>query len=98
MAQLQGHIDKAVQGFQWTLERIEKNLIKVAEDEELLELWGITKNWYGQVLMEVFKFEEAKECFQEAYDVYTKIHGKLTEEGLMILNNLSVACSNVSYL
>lgn len=95
IAQLQGHIDKALQGFEWTIAKLEDKLKKVEEDQELRELWGITKNWYAQLLMEVKRFAEAKTCFQEAYNAYTEIHGKLTEEGLTILNNLSVACSNL---
>lgn len=96
LSQLQGHLDKAVQGFEWTLAKLEEKLKLVGEDPEIRELWGITKNWYAQLLMEMKKFSEAKICFQQAYDAYTEIHGKLTEEGLTILNNLSVACSNVS--
>ncbi|XP_065083788.1 tetratricopeptide repeat protein 19 homolog, mitochondrial [Ochlerotatus camptorhynchus] len=95
IAQLQGHLDKAVQGFEWTIAKLEENLKKVGEDKEILELWGITKNWYAQLLMELKRFTEARECFKQAYDAYTQIHGKLTEEGLSILNNLSVACSNL---
>lgn len=96
IAQLQGHLDKALQGFEWTLAKLEENLKKVGEDKEIRELWGITKNWYALALMELKRFAEAKTCFIEAYDAYTEIHGKLTEEGLTILNNLSVACSNVT--
>lgn len=96
IAQLQGHLDKAVQGFEWTLAKLEENLKKAGEDPEIRELWGITKNWYAQLLMELKRFTEARDCFRQAYDAYTEIHGKLTEEGLTILNNLSVACSNVS--
>lgn len=96
IAQLQGHLDKAVQGFEWTIAKLEESLKKVEEDKEILELWGITKNWYAQLLMELKRFTEARDCFKQAYGAYTQIHGKLTEEGLTILNNLSVACSNVS--
>lgn len=95
IAQLQGHLDKAVQGFEWTLAKLEENMKKFSEDKEMLELWGITKNWYAQLLMEMKRFADAKACFVQAYDAYTEIHGKLTEEGLTILNNLSVACSNL---
>lgn len=95
IAQLQGHLDKAVQGFEWTLAKLEENLKKAGEDPEIRELWGITKNWYAQLLMELKRFTEARDCFRQAYDAYTEIHGKLTEEGLTILNNLSVACSNL---
>lgn len=97
IAQLQGHLDKAMLGFEWTIAKLEENLKRVGEDKEILELWGITKNWYAQMLMEAKRFAEARNCFRQAYEAYTQIHGNLTEEGLTILNNLSVACSNVSF-
>ncbi|XP_062552573.1 tetratricopeptide repeat protein 19 homolog, mitochondrial [Armigeres subalbatus] len=95
IAQLQGHLDKAIQGFEWTIAKLEDNLKKAGDDKEIMELWGITKNWYAQLLMELKRFTEARDCFKQAYDAYTQIHGTLTEEGLTILNNLSVACSNL---
>lgn len=95
IAQLQGHLDKAMQGFEWTIAKLEENLKKAGEDKEIRELWGITKNWYAQLLMDMKRFTEARDCFKQAYDAYTEIHGLLTEEGLTILNNLSVACSNL---
>ncbi|XP_058820585.1 tetratricopeptide repeat protein 19 homolog, mitochondrial [Topomyia yanbarensis] len=95
LEQLQGHLDKAAQGFEWTISKLEENLKRMGDDKEVRELWGLTKNWYAQLLMEMKRFAEAKHCFQQAYDAYTEIHGKLTEEGLSILNNISVACSNL---
>ncbi|XP_058057963.1 tetratricopeptide repeat protein 19 homolog, mitochondrial [Anopheles bellator] len=97
LAQLQGHLDKAAQGFEWTLTKLEQQMKQIGDENarELRELWGITKNWYAQLLMECKRFSEAKQAFLQAYDAYTEIHGKLTEEGLTILNNLSVACSNL---
>uniref|UniRef100_A0A2M4BRW1 Putative tetratricopeptide repeat protein 19 log mitochondrial n=1 Tax=Anopheles marajoara TaxID=58244 RepID=A0A2M4BRW1_9DIPT len=97
LAQLQGHFDKAAQGFEWTLAKLEEQLKQIGDENvrELRELWGITKNWYAQLLMEGKRFAEAKTAFLQAYEAYTEIHGKLTEEGLTILNNLSVACSNL---
>uniref|UniRef100_A0A182K1A1 MalT-like TPR region domain-containing protein n=1 Tax=Anopheles christyi TaxID=43041 RepID=A0A182K1A1_9DIPT len=97
LAQLQGHLDKAAQGFEWTLAKLEEKLKQLGDDngKEIRELWGITKNWYAQLLMESKRFAEAKQAFLQAYEAYTEIHGMLTEEGLTILNNLSVACSNL---
>lgn len=99
LAQLQGHLDKAAQGFEWTLAKLEEKLKQLGDEnsKEIRELWGITKNWYAQLLMENKRFAEAKQAFLQAYEAYTEIHGLLTEEGLTILNNLSVACSNVSH-
>lgn len=46
MAQLQGELDKAMQGFTWTLKRIEEHLKKTPSDKDIQELLGLTKNWY----------------------------------------------------
>lgn len=97
MAGLQGQFDKAVTGFRWTLEKIDSKLKELERDEELLELWGLTKNWYGQLLMQFNHFAEAQKCFLDSYKVYTDLHGKLTEDALMLLNNLAVACTNVIF-
>lgn len=45
MAHLQNNFDKANQGFIWTLQKIEEKLKKVQNDPDLVELWGLTKNW-----------------------------------------------------
>ena len=42
------------------------------------------------------RFEEAKKSLQTALKIYTKIHGKLDVEALMLLNNLGVVCTNVN--
>lgn len=95
MAQLQGDLEKALNGFKWTLQKVEEKLKEIEEDDDLLELWGLTKNWYAQLLMDKKLFVEAKKCFLEAYEVYTKIHGKVNEEAIMMLNNLGVASSEL---
>lgn len=95
MAEMRGQLDKARQGFEWTLKKLEDKLKVEADNMDLLELWGMTKNWYAQTLLQLNVLPEAKKCFLEAYDVYRKVHEKITEEGLMILNNLGVVSTNV---
>lgn len=87
--------EKAMQGFEWTLEKLKEKLKKFGDDEELRELYGLTRNWYAQLLMDKQLFKLAREHFEEAYKVYTELHGEKTMEGIMILNNLSVACSEM---
>lgn len=41
------------------------------------------------------KFDEAKVCLNQAYDVLSQIHGKNNPEVATILNNLAVVCTNV---
>lgn len=96
MAQLQGELDKAMQGFTWTLKRIEEHIKKTPNDKDVQELLGLTKNWFGQLQMKLGKYGDAKKSFQEAYDSLVEVYGRINEESITILNNLSVACVNVS--
>uniref|UniRef100_A0A336LP89 CSON009544 protein n=1 Tax=Culicoides sonorensis TaxID=179676 RepID=A0A336LP89_CULSO len=88
-------LDQAMQGFEWTLEKLKEKLKKYDDADDLWELYGLTKNWYGQLLMDKNLYKLARENFEEAYKIYTKLHGEKTLEGVMILNNLSVACSEM---
>ncbi|CAD6997161.1 tetratricopeptide repeat protein 19 homolog, mitochondrial [Ceratitis capitata] len=95
MAQLQGDLDKAMQGFTWTLKRIEENVNKTPNDKDMQELLGLTKNWFGQLQMKLGKYGDAKKSFQESYDSLVEAYGRVNEESITILNNLSVACVNL---
>lgn len=70
---MQDNLDKAIQGFEWTLQKIEANR-KYLEDDDLLELWGLVKNLYAQTLMKSERFHEAKIAFHDALRVYRKYH------------------------
>lgn len=98
LCHFQGKLDKALQGFQWTLEMLEKKVQQFKDDKEVLELFGLVKNWYGLLLMDKTLFKEAKKHFEEAYEIYVKIHGEKTEEGIMLLNSVSVACTEAGDL
>ncbi|XP_011194120.1 tetratricopeptide repeat protein 19 homolog, mitochondrial [Zeugodacus cucurbitae] len=95
MAQLQGELDKAMQGFTWTLKRIEEHIKQTPNDKDAQELLGLTKNWFGQLQMKLGKYGDAKKSFQEAYDALVEVYGRINEESITILNNLSVACVNL---
>lgn len=95
MAEQSGNLDKAKQGFEWTLKKLEERLKEAEDDPHLLELWGMTKNWYAQSLMQMNLMVEAKKAFEDAHKTYLEVHEKLAEEGLMLLNNLGVVCTHV---
>jgi tetratricopeptide repeat protein 19 len=97
MAALQDHMDKAFQGFEWCLKKIEKNL-EFQENSELYELWGLIKNQYAQALMQVGKYPEAKAAFLDAYEVFKKFRDDVSDEGIQLLNNLGVACTELNEL
>lgn len=45
MAELQGDLDKAKIGFEWTIKKLDESANKRPEDADLQELWGLTQNW-----------------------------------------------------
>lgn len=45
MAAVQGNLEKALLGFQWTMDKLESKRKVQPEDQDLLELWGLTKDW-----------------------------------------------------
>lgn len=96
MAEQSGQLEKARQGFEWVLAKLEDRMKAAQDDEQIKELWGMTKNWYAQALMRLNSMGDAKKAFEDAHKTYLEIHGKLTEEGLMLLNNLGVVCTHVS--
>lgn len=96
MAEQAGQLDKAKQGFEWVISKLENRMKMAQDDEQVKELWGMTKNWYAQALMQLNSMADAKKAFEEAHTAYTEIHEKLSEDGLMLLNNLGVVCTHVS--
>ena len=80
---MQNQLEKAFIGFDWVLQKIESKK-NFAEDEDLLELWGMVKNLYAQTLMKADRYPEAKTAFLEALTVYRKFH----DEVCMKISNL----------
>ncbi|KAH8357874.1 hypothetical protein KR200_011635 [Drosophila serrata] len=95
MSQLQGDLEKSFQGFTWTLQQLAKLLEKMPDDKDIQELYGLTKNWFGQLLMKQGKYMEARKLFQEAFDALIEVYGAVNEASITILNNISVAYVNV---
>ncbi|XP_037051738.1 tetratricopeptide repeat protein 19 homolog, mitochondrial [Bradysia coprophila] len=93
-----GDLASAEQGFKWTIEKLDKKMVEPKDDSELLELWGITKDNYAQLLMLQGKFDEAKICLTQAFDVHCQIHGKNNPEVATLLNNLAVVCTSTNDL
>lgn len=95
LCHMRGQLDKAMNGFEWTLEKLGEKVKQYSEDEELLGLYGLVKSWFAQLLMDKKLYKSARENLEEAYNIYTKLHEDITIDGLMMLNNLSVACTEM---
>lgn len=90
---LQNDLDKAMIGFRYVLEKIEAR--DYSADEAYHELWGMVKNFIGQSLIAKKDFEQAKQAFLEAQKVYIKFKEENSEDGMILLNNLSVCCAEL---
>lgn len=48
--------------------------------------------------METNNFESARNYLNNSYEIYLKFHDKITEESILMLNNLGVVCTNLNDL
>jgi tetratricopeptide repeat protein 19, mitochondrial len=85
---LQDNQEKAMLGFQFVLEKIEKK--DFMKDENLYELWGLVKNFMGQSFIALKQHEKAKQAFLDAQRVFIRFREEVSEDGMILLNNLSV--------
>lgn len=88
IAYLKNDFEKALLGFGYVLEKIEKR--DYLNDENLYELWGLVKNFLGQVLISTKDFEKARLALLDAQKIFIKFKAEVSEDGMILLNNLSV--------
>lgn len=88
IAYLQNNLDKAMIGFEYVLQRIEKK--DFMNDENLYELWGLVKNFLGQAFIALNQHEKARAALLDAQKIFVKFKEEITEDGMVLLNNLSV--------
>lgn len=88
IAYLQNDLEKAMLGYEFVLERIEKK--DYLNDENFFELWGLVKNFLGQALISLNQHEKAKQALLDAQKIFIKFREEVSEDGMILLNNLSV--------
>jgi len=88
IAYLQNDLEKAMLGFGYVLEKIEKK--DYLNDDNLYELWGLVKNFLGQVLISLKQHEKARQALLDAMKIFKKFKEEVSEDGMILLNNLSV--------
>lgn len=94
IAYLRNDLEKAMLGFQYVLERIEKK--DYLNDENLYELWGLVKNFLGQALIAMKDHEKAKQALLDAQKIFIKFKEEVSEDGMILLNNLSVCYAELN--
>jgi tetratricopeptide repeat protein 19, mitochondrial len=88
IAYLKNDFEKSLLGFGYVLEKIEKR--DYLNDENLYELWGLVKNFLGQVLISTKDYEKARIALLDAQKIFIKFKAEVSEDGMILLNNLSV--------
>lgn len=88
IAYLKNDLDRAMLGFEYVLEKIEK--ADYLNDDNLYELWGLVKNFLGQAYISLKQHEKARVELLDALKIFQKFKEEVSEDGMILLNNLSV--------
>lgn len=92
----EGDYEKAVQGFQFCIATQEEKISKHGEanlDEDSLLLWAMSMDWYARFLLNLHKFELAKQHFLKAYEMSVRVSGPLHSQTAVLLNDIGSVCS-----
>ncbi|OAD61343.1 hypothetical protein WN48_01850 [Eufriesea mexicana] len=87
-----GNIEKAVTGYKFCLEHLQNHLSKNNENQDALQLLGLSSEKYASMLFSQSQYANALEYFIQAYDVCIKINGEENEQTVILLNNLGSVC------
>lgn len=93
IAYLENDMNKALIGYEYVLEKIQSR--DYLNDDSYHELYGIVKNLIGQAYIALKRFPDAKAAFLEAQAIFKKYKDEITEDGMILLNNLSCACAEL---
>lgn len=92
----EGDYEKAVQGFQFCIATQEEKINKKGEaalDEDTLLLWAMSMDWYARFLLNLHKFELAKQHFLKAYEMSARVNGMGHSQTAVLLNDIGSVCS-----
>lgn len=92
----EGDYEKAVQGFQFCIAIQEDKINKQGEanlDEDTLLLWAMSMDWYARFLLNLHKFELAKQHFLKAYEMSARVNGPGHSQTAVLLNDIGSVCS-----
>ncbi|XP_077285986.1 tetratricopeptide repeat domain 19 isoform X2 [Arctopsyche grandis] len=85
---LQGDLEKAEIGFQWSLNHLE-NESKVSKDVVLLR--GLAKDWYGHFLYDAKRYRESYVALSEAHDILINFCEDNPHQIIVLLNDMASA-------
>lgn len=88
--------EKAVQGFHFCMGTQEEKIQKYGEknvDEDTLLLWAMSMDWYARFLLNIHKYDLAKQHFIKAYEMSARVNGPEHEQTAVLLNDIGSVCS-----
>ncbi|XP_076661805.1 tetratricopeptide repeat domain 19 isoform X2 [Halictus rubicundus] len=93
-----GETEMAENGFQFCLQHLREHMAKDSENPDILQLMGLTLEWYGSFLFNRSQYVDALRYFTEAYDIAIRVLGKDDEQIVVLLNDLgTVHCMMKEY-
>ncbi|XP_006613878.1 tetratricopeptide repeat protein 19 homolog, mitochondrial [Apis dorsata] len=87
-----GDTQKAENGYKFCLQHLQNHLIKDSQNQDILQLLGLTLEKYASMLFSQSQYANAFEYFIQAYDISIKINGEKNEQTVILLNNLGSVC------
>ncbi|XP_035740909.1 tetratricopeptide repeat protein 19 homolog, mitochondrial-like [Vespa mandarinia] len=93
-----GDIEKAETGYKFCLKNLQIHVDNNPEDENILILLAMTYDWYAQLLFSQGKYTNAREYFEQSYNLCIKVNGTEHEQTVNLLNYLgTVSCKMEEY-
>lgn len=75
------------------MQNANEHVTKTPDDENAIILYGLSLDWYANMLLSVGRFNEALDNYLQAYQWCLKAFGKNHEQTVVILNDLGTVCS-----
>ncbi|XP_076247079.1 tetratricopeptide repeat domain 19 [Calliopsis andreniformis] len=83
-----GDTEKAESGFKFCIQNLQKHLIKDSENVDVLQILGLSLEWYASMLFSQLQYADALNYLTQAYDISLKINGEEHEQTVILLNDL----------
>lgn len=78
-------MENAEIGYRWCLEQVQP---KLTSDPDAKILYGVIQDWYAQYLLDKGDLKQSQKLLESAYEICTEVKGKVSEESMMLLNDL----------
>ncbi|XP_067001522.2 tetratricopeptide repeat protein 19 homolog, mitochondrial isoform X2 [Anabrus simplex] len=83
---------KADEGFKFCIENLKNKVDAGASDEDTLLLWAMSLDWYARFELDQGHYKEAFSHFKTAYDMSVQVNGPVSEQNVVLLNDLGTVC------